>query len=230
MIIYNPNSLIGDFLGTIPAMQAMNATYIISPVVKELASMAQIKFHTHDGFYDKMFDLHKTFTYAAANNLHMIQAFFWDMGLNVPSCIPKPKLHIVPEKTPKVAYVLSPFSRSLPEHERWQKEKWQALVESMPETSFALIGSWEDDHNFINAPNCIKIFGMRLNYVSNLLCNAKALISVVTGTSHLAYALGVKNYLFFNQGMWGKNPDAVLLNDPIPDIPVQKVIECVQSA
>jgi len=225
MIILNPNNLIGDFLGTVPVMQVMNATYIISPQMKELASMAQIKYRTSDGFYDKAFDLHKAFTYAASNNLHMIQAFFWDMDLAVPTDIPKPKLHVIPEKAPKVDYVLSPFSRSLPEDQKWPQERWNELCELLPHKSFALIGSWEDDYYYITAPNCMNIFGRRMNYVCNLLCNATALISVVTGTSHLAYALGVKNYLFFNQGAWGKNPDAVLFTDPIPNISVEQVIQ-----
>jgi hypothetical protein len=221
MLIKNDNDLIGDFIGTIPAMQALDVTYIIKPNMVELATMAGIKYTTVQQDYEKAFDLHRAFALSCKNNLHMIQANFVELDLPAPCNIPKPELIIREEQTEIFDYVLSPFSRSLPEDQRWQREKWQELINSTDKT-FALIGGPYDDENYLTG--CVKIFNKPLNYICNLLLNSKGLISVVTGTSHLAYALSVKNYLFCQQGAWGKNPEAVQLADKmISEIDVQTV-------
>jgi ADP-heptose:LPS heptosyltransferase len=225
MIIRNDNDLIGDFIGTIPAMQAVDALYVIKPQMVELASMARIEYTIVQQLCDKEFDLHNAFAFAASHNLHMIQANFRELDLPVPRNIPRPELTVITEPVPVVDYVLSPFSRSLPESERW--EKWQELIDSMADKRFALIGGMYDDEDYLTG--CLKIFNRSLNYISNVLLNSKGLISVVTGTSHLAYALGVKNYLFCSQGAWGKNPEAIhLANGSITDVEVKKVIDLLK--
>lgn len=225
MTIRNDNCLIGDFIGTIPAMQYMQANcgadFIINRNMQELGDMAMIPYE-FEGSADKTFNLMRAFGYAAQYNLHMIQANFNEMSLPVPKSVPRPHLLIREMKVPKVDYVLSPFSNSLPTNERWPKEKWIELVKGSNKT-FALIGGVNDEP-FINELNCINIFGESLCYIANLLLNCKALISVVTGTSHLAYALDVKNILFCVQGSWGKNPQAIILNENIPGIHPNKVI------
>jgi ADP-heptose:LPS heptosyltransferase len=191
----------------------------------ELAHMAGIDFITAIQSYDREFNIQRAFNFAAANNLHMIQANFAEVGLPIPKDIPRPHLFIQEEEVPEVDYILSPFSRSLPEHERWQQYKWQMLIDRLYGKSFAIIGGNNDDRYYLTG--CLKIYGKSLNYIANVLLHSKGLISVTTGTSHLAYALGVKNYLFCSQGAWGKNPEAVQLTDTmtaINSIPVEKVI------
>jgi hypothetical protein len=181
MTIRNDNDLIGDFIGTIPAMQALPALYIVKPHMAELAEMAGIRYTVTSLPCLKAIDLQRAFRYAAANNLHMIQANFQEVGLPVPDNIPRPKLIVHEEEVPEIDYVLSPFSRSLPEDQKWPREKWQQLIDTMYYKTFALIGGPNDDKYYLTG--CLKIFGKSLNYIANLLLHSKGLISVTTGTS-----------------------------------------------
>lgn len=228
MTIRNDNDLIGDFIGTIPAMQALGAEVIIKDSMTELFNMARLKRATEES-HDKAFDLHGAFALADRKNLHMIQANYHFVGLDIPADVPRPKLTYHDFYVRRFDYVLAPFSRSLPKEQLWQREKWQCLVNSMPDKSFCLMGSLvHDDPEYITGKNVTPIFGKSWAYVCNVLKQSQ-LISVVTGLSHLAYALEVKNYLFVNQGSWGKNPEAVYMDKHIPDIYVQDVMAKLQN-
>jgi len=237
LVVRNDNDLIGDFIGTIPAMQelAKGAPMEVHCGVSmfELLSMAGLKPHaewrrhqwTPDERGDLAFDLHAAFKLAAKDNLHMTQANFHAVGLPIPPKPVRPSFVVRRIAQPYFDYILSPFSRSLPENERWPKEYWRQLVDLMPSRQFAVIGGDNDDHDYI--PNATtSLFGHHFTCVSNLLKEARyGLISVVTGTSHLAHALGVRNFLFCNQGPWGKNPDAIVFEGNIPSITPEQVVQ-----
>lgn len=211
MTVYNPNDLIGDFIGTIPAMQALPAgtEFIIKHPMAELLELARLPRCNEIGA-DKAFDLHGAFALADKKQLHMNQANFHFVGLPVPEEIPRAKLYIKPEVVPVFDYVLAPFSRSLPPEQKW--DHWQSLVNAMPDKKFALLGnSTYDGEGYVTGDNVTPIFNRSMNYVSNVLLQSGGLISGVTGISHLAFALGVKNWLFFEQGTWAKSPEAILL-------------------
>lgn len=94
----------------------------------------------------------------------------------------------------------------------------------MPNERFIIFGNSKyDDPEFIKQPNCSVCFDNKFETVCSIMKQSKGLISVVTGISHLAYALSVKNYLFVNQGMWGKNPEAIYMDKNIHDITVDEV-------
>lgn len=225
MIIRNDNDLIGDFIGTIPAMQAAGAPVVIKDHMTELFGMAGLRRSYDEPTHS--FDLHESFAYADKNSLHMIQSNFAQIGLPVPKYVPRPVLNFHEIYTAKYDYVLAPFSRSLPKDQLWQREKWQALVNAMPDKRFCLMGSLvHDDPSFVTGANVTSMFGQSWVVVCNIMKRSE-LISVVTGLSHLAYALGVKNYLFFNQGRWGQNPEAVLMQKHIPDITVEEVVRTI---
>lgn len=237
LVIRNDNDLIGDFIGTIPAMQEMAkggpVEVICKDGVAELLEMAGLSRHSSwmfsdsfDGIGDRTFDLHGAFALAAKESLHMTQANFKAMGLPIPKDVLRPFLQVGPDPRMSVAYdyILSPFSRSLPENERWPKERWAELVKAMPDKKFAMVGGPNDDPDYI--PGTSVIFGHSFEYLSMLLLNVRhGLISVVTGTSHLAHALGARNFLFCNQGAWGKNPDALIFPGTIPSITVSQVVQ-----
>lgn len=227
MILRNDNELIGDFIGTIPAMQDLAKTtdleVIVKDSVKELFDMTGLK-RSVKANEDISFDLHAAFALADRNNLHMIQANYAYIGLGIPKNIPRPQLFFKQEQTPVFDYLLAPFSRSLPKDQLWNS--WTDLVRAMPEKTFALLGNGAfDNRDLINEPNCSIQFNNSMNHVCNLMANARhGLISVVTGISHLAYALNVTNYLFVNQGTWGKNPEAIYFDKHIPDITIEEVL------
>lgn len=231
MVLKNDIDLIGDFLGTIPAMVELSKQeplhVIINDKVEGLFDLIPKKYgikRVYDKPYDKAFDLHAAFKLASIENLHMIQSYFPFVGLPIPNNIPRPELEFdKTEPCTKYDYILAPFSRSLPPEQLWQQEKWVELVKSMPDKQFILFGNSKYDTNFINEPNCVSVFDRPFDVVCNLIQQSKAVISVVTGISHLCFALDKTNYLFFNQGLWGKNIDAICFDGLIPNISVDEV-------
>jgi ADP-heptose:LPS heptosyltransferase len=229
MIVNNPNTLIGDFIGTIPAMNTLHEKYpdveFISPM-PELFDMTGLK-RSESTVFDISFDLHAAFALASRENLHMIQANYPFVGLVPPLDIPRPKLNVKPTEIKSFDYIIAPFGRSAPAHEKWDMKNWYSLMKSQPDKTFCIIGNsvfdsldWSQQ-----IPNCTAWFNLSMNDLCNLLMNAKhGCISIVTGISHLCYALNVPNYVLFNQGMWGKNPEAKLIEKNIPDITVDDMI------
>jgi len=234
MILRNDNDRIGDFIGTIPAMIELSRQHgglevICHESMIGLLNLIPGKYSIKASgatLFDKSFDLMGAFAYAAQNNLHMIQANYHTLGLPVPHEVVRPELEVRNIAHGSFDFILAPFSRSLPEEQLWQLEKWQQLVNSLPDYNFCLLGDpRHDDPTFIKGSNVFPCFGHKLEYVGSLLKSSeKGLISVVTGISHLAYALNVKNYLFFNQGLWGVNVEAHCFTKYIPDITVDEVI------
>lgn len=226
MIIQNPNTLIGDFIGTIPAMNELVIKYpdaeFISPM-GELFDMTGLKRSTST-IPDILFDLHAAFALASRENLHMIQANYPLVGLAPPMDIPRPKLNVEDIECPVFDYVIAPFGRSAPAHEKWALDKWQQLINSQPDKKFCVVGVSPNDP--INIFHDVYIaFDCSMQLLCNLLQKSRhGCISIVTGISHLCYALNVKNYVLFNQGAWGKNPEASLIQKNIPDITVDDMI------
>lgn len=251
MIIVNGISLIGDFLGTIPALihftrnwkgSISNVKIICNPCVAGLVSLlpedvqtkivfdealANESTHLDRTFWAERYedfempvclDIQRAFSEATGKRIYMGGAYYSQLLSDVKEV--KAELIIKPPKVVRAFdYVISPFSRSLPESQKVSREAWQAFVDAHadrdPEAKnwieFALIGTTKyDDPNFIKGPNVTPFFGRDWNQVGNLLLSTKALLSVVTGTSHLAFHLGVNNILFSNQGFaWGTNPKAI---------------------
>ena len=101
----------------------------------------------------------------------------------------------------------------------------------MPESNFCIIGHARDPRNYIMGNNVSEMYNEPLVKVVNLLKSAKrGLISVVSGPSHLSFHLGVKNYLLSNQNMkWGNNPEAIRIEDHIPDLKAERVMELLRT-
>lgn len=237
LAILNKEGLIGDFLGTVPAMQQYKqdneVVFIIHDEAKELADLARLNYFTLSELdkYKDQLDLHELYIeeayhLAQMSNLYMSQTWFGQLGYVIPEQPPKPELYIKPETTERVDFVVSPFSRCLPDDQKWKKENWVRLFASMPEYTFAVIGHERDlDSDYTaNAENVVGIFNKPMNYVANLMMRSThGLISVVTGTSHLAFALSVKNFLLTNQGAWGTNPEGICMRSNINKLTVNKL-------
>ena len=245
MILYSEIGLIGDTLGYFPAMIELSNTvdmlYVVPhPEIYELFDMIPKKYdisrHIPENYQDentKKLDLQLAFSLAIQNNLHMIQSHYYFVGLPIPSNIPKPELDVPDIKVPVYDYIISPFSRSLPNEQLWQKEKWLELVNKLSNKSFAIFGNSKyDDVKYLEAPNVIVEFGRPFVEVANIMKKAKhGLLSVVTGTSHLAYALDVKNYLLENQSQsmkWGINPSSLRITQQVDTISVDSVIDLLK--
>lgn len=243
ILINNSEGLIGDFLGTIPAMQklAEKDTVVVKvhPEAKGLFELIETYHLTDkdniDFFIEPEWDKKITFNSSEAfgiantHNWYMTQAFMKQAGLEVPKIAPKAKLNYGSSSIPipPVDYLISPFARSLPLDQKWQREKWQELVSKLKNKTFGVLGNYKyDDPMYLNGSNVRLFYSLSFDTLCKVFKNAGCLISVVTGTSHLAFHLGVKNVLLNNQGFaWGTNPEAICLREYIPNITVEQVIE-----
>lgn len=238
-LIINPDGLIGDFLGTIPAMlEIAEKEYDVSVIIHSEAEKIFNILPRNSGLkriyqpgpfeYSKTYtlDTSKAFEIANQKSLYMSQAYMAQAGLDIPSNPPRALFQIDPVKVPEYNIILVPFARSLPPQEKWSQIKWQTLVNSLPSVTFCVFGnSVHDPKGYITGPNVKDEYDNDFNTVCNIMYKAKTVISVVTGISHLCFHLAVPNILLTNQSMtWGNNPDAFQIKTPIPDLKVSEVL------
>lgn len=239
--INNPEGLIGDFLGTIPVMVRLaasgGATVYIHPAAEAIFDMIPASCNlqkvvsdpakANELQCDYKIDLQAAFKYGSEHNLYMTQAHYGALGLDVPQVIAQAPLNINSTYPFTFDYIIAPFSRCLPDQQKWSRSEWQRLVDMMPDKSFCVIGSTADGANqpYLTGSNVSEIYGEPIEDVFMLLQKArKGLISVVSGPSHIAFHHGVKNYLITNQSMaWGNNPGAIKITDNIPDLKAETV-------
>jgi ADP-heptose:LPS heptosyltransferase len=235
--------LIGDFLGILPVMITLakqeELHVSIHPDTEHLFKLVPRKYNIRlqekdAAMYDRVLelDINSAFTISHQGNYYMSQSHFAYLGLPVPEHPLKAELEFEPADAPRCDYVLAPFSRSLPPEQRWPKERWQQLTTLMADKTFCIIGHDRDERDYVTGPNVVQLYNSPVTTVISLLKKAgKGLISVVSGPSHLAFHLGVKNYLLTNQNMtWGNNPDAVKITDYIPDLKPERVVEILRTA
>lgn len=234
------DGLIGDFLGAVPVMIELSKQDELhlkihpeaEPIFHLIPKKYKIKLQQmEDALYDKVVELNisEAFTLANENNYYMSQSHFAYLGLPVPAIPLKAELEYESADVPVYDFILAPFSRSLPPKERWPREQWQNLTDLLPNFSFCIIGHDRDEKNYVTGKNVTQMYNESLVKLMTVLKNARGgLISVVSGPSHLAFHLGVKSFLLTNQNMtWGNNPEAVKIEEYIPELKAEKVVEIV---
>lgn len=231
LLVKNTPSLIGDFLGVAPALIELSKNYNVFVDAKEeidsLINLLPIKrFQNQEIHKTVTVDIDAAFKKASHRNWYMTQAFMDNLGLPVPNFPPKVVLGFDKEEVEAYDYLLSPFSRCLPESDKLPASVWQDFVNKFP-AKFALLGNSKyDDTNFIKGVT--PVFDLPFSKICNLYGKCKAVISVVTGTSHLAFHLGTKNILMVNQNMtWGTNPEALCIRKRISTIKAEDIIICL---
>ncbi|MEX6688153.1 hypothetical protein QTN47_11640 [Danxiaibacter flavus] len=239
-LLYCKDGLIGDFLGFVPVITELakqdelhlvihpESAAIFSLIPKKLNISQQQPVH-----YNRILklDAYEACKISHIHNYYMSQAHFAYLGMPVPSIPPKAELEYEAVDVALFDYILAPFSRSLPSEQHWPKEQWQKLVDQMPQYSFCIIGHERDDHHFIAGNNVTGMFNKPIVQIINVLKRARrGLISIVSGPSHLAFHLGVKNYLLTNQQMtWGNNPDAIQVRDYLPALTAERLSTILQT-
>jgi ADP-heptose:LPS heptosyltransferase len=212
-------TLIGDFLGCLPALQRLakhNNVYIQhSDECQSLYSLIPTSYSIYPVYMqDKpatfTVNISNAFTNASINNWYMSQAFLKEFNLPVLTTAPKADLayNLLQQNN---FYFISPFARSLPPEQKWSNANWHEFVNMNKDKKFIVLGNSKyDEHNYIIGDNVADLYDMPLTDVASRLKASNGLISVVTGTSHLAFHLGVKNIVLNNQDMtWGRNPDGI---------------------
>lgn len=243
ILVDNREGLIGDFLGTIPAMQKLaEKDRVVAKIKEEVLGLGDLIVSRNleiDVYNDYRGDSiilssGEAFQIASKLNCYMSSAFMVEAGFELPKIPPKAKLNIkelYKNCSNQVCdYLVSPFARSLPEGQKWPKEKWLELFREMPLKKFGVLGNSKyDDLEYFGREwpkNVIRIYDSPFPFLCELYKSVECLISVVTGTSHLAFHLGVKNILLTSQTMaWGNNPDAILIKKPIHEITVKEVMD-----
>jgi ADP-heptose:LPS heptosyltransferase len=221
-------TLIGDFLGCLPALQelAKNNNVYIEEIsdYKSLYSLIPKDQSIHPTNLQGKpitytISINNAFNNAHINNWYMSQAFFKELNLYVPSTAPKAILSY-DESPQNDFYFISPFARSLPPQQKWSQENWQSFVNINKDKNFRVLGNTRfDEPNFIIGDNVSDFYDRDLRTVAGVLKSSNGLISVVTGTSHLAFHLSVKNIVLNNQDMtWGRNPDAIHITTHIEQL------------
>ena len=262
MLLRNDIWLIGDFLGTVPAtialaklaqergehlkvFMAANDHELFDDLdnARQLLRMVPSKYGVEEVFAIdasdpdvRAFQLMPAFARSVQMQQHMTAAHHHFIELADPSMKAiRPELEIGESDVPAFDYALAPFSRSLPPHDKWQRERWQTLVDRMPDRSFVIFGGKHDEHGYLVGDNVTEMYCEPLRDVMHVLKRLRyGLLSCVTGLSHMAYALGVRNYLFYAQGApWGLNPDALLIGpgaggSPIAQVKTKEVVQALR--
>lgn len=255
-LINNKEGLIGDFLGTVPVMQEIalrhdGANVIIHPEAEGLFALIPEDYKLNRVYEDKgeyensyKIDSSIAFGIGCQAGLYMSQAHFKYFGFPVPKEAPKAHLKYIYNSYGSnhvCDFLVSPFARSLPEDQKWSKENWLTLFSLFPTKKFGILGNskYDDPDYFIDTRdavypegayskpgNIINIYNAPFDTLCGIFKSTGTLISVVTGTSHLAFHLGVKNILLSSQQMsWGNNPDAIRINKNVQDITVKEVVD-----
>lgn len=240
MQLKNSINLIGDLCGTVPVMldlakkhghlqvfQTMDEGKWIYPMLPGIELVNRIN---EDSPFMEL-DISDAFSFAERSNIHMTQAYHEQMLMPTPAEPIRPDLNLPDIDVPIYDWVFAPFGRSAPEEQKWEVGKWVELAYALHKQgkSVCILGNSKHDNKF-NAYKCVNEFDRPLPEVMNILKKSRhGCVSIVTGISQLCYALGVKNYVFCNQGNnWGRNPDAVNMETYIPRITVEEVLEVLR--
>ncbi|MCW3111390.1 MAG: hypothetical protein JWQ09_5896 [Segetibacter sp.] len=241
MQLINDVELIGDLLNTIPVMielsiinNGLEVKHIgekskwIYPLIPKKYNINLVDIVDNNAI---KIDMLTAFDSSQILNSHMSISYHAQFGLPVPTNPIKPELEFEVLPVPVYDYILCPHSRSLTDKEKWDAEKWIELAQELEEKGYSVcfFGSSLYDKEFIGFNN---EYDRPMVEVLNMIkaCN-EGIISVVTGISHLCYAVGAKNYVMCNQlNKWGLNPSAVHIKKYIPELTVDEVLEvlCVE--
>jgi len=248
LLITGINGLIGDYFGQIPVIielsKEFDVTIKLHPETEELfellpKSLGIKKLENINQTFDSSIelDIHKAFSDAHKHNLYMTQAYYPQVNLPIPEKAPKAPLELGPlyggviyTGYPSFDIIFAPFARSLPEEQKWSQENWQKLADSLPNEDICVLGSKTDPINYIQGKNVICINGLPLKNAFKILGNSGLLVSVVTGTSHVAFHMGIDNIVLNSQLMtWGRTPSGVHIDKDIQKITVEEVIDKIKS-
>jgi hypothetical protein len=164
------------------------------------------------------------------DKIHMTQVNFQYANIKIPKKPIRPELQIPYIKTESYDYLLAPYAYSLNESEFLQDKVWQTLIDAFPDKKFGIFGQQKYDNKKLSGKNLIYIFDKSYAEVANIMRRSGPLISVVTGLSHLAFALGTPHIQLTNQSFWSINPNAIAIveSKPICFFPEKQLINLIK--
>ena len=167
--------------------------------------------------------------------MHIIDglSFSSGLGISLDKQYPFPKKDIDFD----VDIVLAPFGAEVEGLRIWQKEKWLALIEALPGNKW-IIGSAHNDYSWLPSDVNIAV-GQPIRYIAGLLDKCLLFVSIDSGPSALANALGIRPHVLIYPHLCSitENVHAVRYQVGInhnwkyvTDIPVQPVLnKCLEA-
>jgi hypothetical protein len=165
------------------------------------------------------------------DKIHMTQVNFKYSGQRIPKCPVQPEMQIPYIKTESYDYLIAPYAYSLMQPDYLSREIWQELIDAFPNRTFGIFGQSNHDFKFLSGKNITYVFDRSYIEVANIMRRSGPLISVITGLSHLAYALGTPHIQLTNQTFWSINPNAIarVESKPICFLPAKFMIKLLQK-
>jgi ADP-heptose:LPS heptosyltransferase len=243
MVVIIPWGLIGDTVGTLKIVAEMAEKCLKKPepffvgchreawpIIQLLPKRLKIRNidDAGEGTCGKVYalDLTEAFGYSTKKPCYMSQAYYSTIGWPVPFTPDLPELELGDETAVQYDIGLAPFARSLPDHQKWPRERWQALVDAYPEKRFVLYGAAArgDDPEFVTGKNVWPLFDYPLDHVARSIRDLEVcLVSVSTGPSHISFATKTPCVLLIDQGPFAKAPHAVAIEKHVTEITVDEV-------
>lgn len=168
-------------------------------------------------------------------NEHATQVLMRLAGVEPPKDIPRPRI-VFEDKAPAYDYVIAPFTAD--QRERgWDLNNFDLLVDAIYEqiddnASVAFVGGPKDNMEPLFPEQCYQ--GKSLAYVASLMKNArKAVITLDSGPSRLAHAVGCKRHILLASNVtplvWQTHPGCHALYADPHGWSVQQVLNAVKS-
>jgi hypothetical protein len=252
--VFYPTEKVGDFLGALPAIERLGEFHdvklFVNPDIYKFLDKITLPTVTHSVYYPYPYVSHEVrglqgpsaaeeyvistnaaYDVGFDSNLHMTQAYFDQLKMKIPLDPIRPRLLLptLAADVPVYDYVIAPYSVSLAWGHLWPMEKWNKLIKRFSKYKFALVGSTTDPR-FPEHPNLQQYLGHPWFEIAHIIERARMVLSVVSGISHLTYALGTPHVLFINQPKWAQNPNAKaqLTDYLITEIPFRTVVRTLE--
>jgi hypothetical protein len=231
--VYTNLGLIGDAICGMPFLHDLSKTYnvIAGPNISKWVLEGvdfPVAFDPNLNLEDADYHLDSSLTWQACsrggNIHHMAQGHYLVNGLTIPRMPLSIPLKFQ-QCNLEPGIVISPFSRSDHQGNKfWDLKNWLELINHFPDPVYVVGSSQynndklkygEDSWDWITATKIRPVINKPMSYISSLLKSCKMLVSIDTGTSHLAHMLGMSNHaLLYSPAVppnFVRNPHAITL-------------------
>jgi ADP-heptose:LPS heptosyltransferase len=248
--IHSPEPLIGDCLAQLPFMCAVaeargDRVRLTGGVNRHIAPLLEplpIVFEPEGSGTGADFTLQVWPAYQTGlrTKLHMVQCYFHDFGWPVPAMPIALPFKMEPCGLPP-GIVLSPFSGSdLGTNTKlWPHDRWVQVIQTLRRLGLAehvyLLGTHKADSTEPYAVAGIEpVFDRPLTQVLDLMRQAPLVLTIDTGTGHLAHLGSIKHHVMIyadcQPPIWAEAPRATIVRGPKPaNISVDQVLEAARQ-